>query len=277
MPDSSAPSLDVAVPSEGHPPYTPPADPDVGATKLAVRDLSVWYGATQAVHGVTIDVAERSVLALIGASGSGKSTLLRAMNRIHELTPGTRTEGDVRLDGQSVYGRADPVLVRRRIGMVFQAPNPFPKSIYENVAWGARINGLDGDMDDRVEEALTRAALFGEVRDRLHDSAYGLSGGQQQRLCIARTLAVEPEVILMDEPTSALDPRASALIEETVRQLADTYTVVIVTHNMQQARRVSDRTAFLDAGRLVEVGPTERVFVTPEQDRTREYVTGQFG
>ncbi len=279
MSESSIPvlSVDGAAPSEARPPYAPPADPDAGATKLAVRELSVWYGATQAVHGVTLDVAERSVLALIGASGSGKSTLLRAMNRIHELTPGTRTEGDVRLDGQSVYGQADPVLVRRRIGMVFQAPNPFPKSIYENVAWGARINGLGGDMDDRVEEALQRAALWPEVKDRLHDSAYGLSGGQQQRLCIARTLAVEPDVILMDEPTSALDPRASALIEETVRQLADTYTVVIVTHNMQQARRVSDRTAFLDAGRVVEVGPTERVFVTPEQDRTREYVTGQFG
>ena len=264
-------------PSEGRPLHRPPADPEAPATKLEVRDLSVWYGDNQAVHDVTIDVAERSVLALIGASGSGKSTLLRAMNRIHELTPGTRTEGDVRLDGQSVYGGADPVLVRRRIGMVFQAPNPFPKSIYENVAWGARINGLGGDMDARVEGALVQAALWAEVKDRLAESAYGLSGGQQQRLCIARTLAVEPEVILMDEPTSALDPRASALVEETVRELAATYTVVIVTHNMQQARRVSDRTAFLDAGRLVEVGPTERVFVTPEQDRTREYVTGQFG
>ena len=277
MPEFSISAPADPAPSESRPPHAPPPDPDAGATKLAVRDLSVWYGPTQAVRGVSLDVAERSVLALIGASGSGKSTLLRAMNRIHELTPGTRTEGDVRLDGQSVYGGADPVLVRRRIGMVFQAPNPFPKSIYENVAWGARINGLGGDMDDRVEEALTQAALFAEVKDRLHDSAYGLSGGQQQRLCIARTLAVEPDVILMDEPTSALDPRASALIEETVRQLAGAYTVVIVTHNMQQARRVSDRTAFLDAGALVEVGPTERVFVTPEQDRTREYVTGQFG
>ena len=258
-------------------PHTPPPDPDAGRTKIEVRDLSVWYGETQALHGVSLDVPERSVLALIGASGSGKSTVLRAMNRIHELTPGSRTEGDVRLDGQSVYGDADPVLVRRRIGMVFQAPNPFPKSIYENVAWGARINGLGGDMDDRVEDALTQAALWTEVKDRLGQSAYGLSGGQQQRLCIARTLAVEPDVILMDEPTSALDPRASALVEETVCVLADAYTVVIVTHNMQQARRVSDRTAFLDAGRVVEVGPTERVFVTPEQDRTREYVTGQFG
>ena len=256
---------------------TPPADPDARGTKLEVRDLSVWYGATHALRSVTIDVPERSVLALIGASGSGKSTLLRAINRIHELTPGTRTEGDVRLDGQSVYDGADPVLVRRRIGMVFQAPNPFPKTIYENVAWGARINGLAGDMDERVEHALRQAALWAEVSDRLTQSAYGLSGGQQQRLCIARTLAVEPDVILMDEPTSALDPRASALVEETVRELADTYTVVIVTHNMQQARRVSDRTAFMDAGALVEVGPTERVFMTPEQDRTREYVTGQFG
>lgn len=272
------PPVATVLPPDTDAVHTPPPDPDAPfRTKLEVRDLAVWYGEKQALHGVSIDVPERSVLALIGASGSGKSTLLRAMNRIHELTPGTRTEGSVRLDGQSVYGTADPVLVRRRIGMVFQAPNPFPKSIYENVAWGARINGLGGDMDDRVEEALQQAALWDEVKDRLADSAYGLSGGQQQRLCIARTLAVEPEVILMDEPTSALDPRASALIEETVRQLADTYTVVIVTHNMQQARRVSDRTAFLDAGRLVEVGPTERVFVTPEEDRTREYVTGQFG
>ncbi|WP_095510777.1 phosphate ABC transporter ATP-binding protein PstB [Rubrivirga marina] len=245
--------------------------------KLEVRDLSVWYGSTQALHGVSLDVPERSVLALIGASGSGKSTLLRAMNRIHELTPGTRTEGDVRLDGQSVYGAADPVLVRRHIGMVFQAPNPFPKTIYENVAWGARINGLDGDMDDRVEEALEQAALFSEVKDRLHTSAYGLSGGQQQRLCIARALAVEPALLLMDEPTSALDPRASALIEETVRTLADRYTVVIVTHNMQQARRVSDRTAFMDAGRLVEVGETPQVFEAPREERTRAYVSGQFG
>ena len=257
----------------------PPPDAAGGAgrAKLEVRDLSVWYGATHALQGVTLDVPERSVLALIGASGSGKSTLLRAMNRIHELTSGSRTEGDVRLDGQSVYGGADPVLVRRRIGMVFQAPNPFPKSIYENVAWGARINGLGGDMDERVERSLRRAAIWDEVKDRLRDRATGLSGGQQQRLCIARTLAVEPDVVLMDEPTSALDPRASALVEETVRDLADAYTVVIVTHNMQQARRVSDRTAFLDAGRLVEVGPTERVFVTPQEDRTRAYVTGQFG
>ena len=245
--------------------------------KVEVRDLSVWYGPTQALHGVSIDVPERSVLALIGASGSGKSTLLRAMNRIHELVPGTRTEGSVRLDGRSVYGDADPVLVRRYVGMVFQAPNPFPKSIYENVAWGARINGLEGDMDARVENALRQAAIWDEVKDRLSERATGLSGGQQQRLCIARTLAVEPEVILMDEPTSALDPRASGLVEETVRQLADRYTVVIVTHNMQQARRVSDRTAFLHDGRLVEVGPTDHVFTSPEQDRTRAYVTGQFG
>ncbi|WP_412067978.1 phosphate ABC transporter ATP-binding protein PstB [Rubrivirga sp. IMCC43871] len=244
---------------------------------LEVRDLSVWYGATQALHAVSLDVPERTVLAMIGASGSGKSTLLRAMNRIHELTPGTRTEGDVRVDGQSVYGAADPALVRRHIGMVFQAPNPFPKSIFENVAWGARVNGLDGDLDDRVEEALRQAALFDEVKDRLHTSAYGLSGGQQQRLCIARALAVEPAVLLMDEPTSALDPRASALIEETVRALADRYTVVIVTHNMQQARRVSDRTAFMDAGRVVEVGPTEHVFLSPTEARTEAYVTGQFG
>ena len=247
------------------------------AAQIEVRDLSVWYGDKRALWDVSIDVPARSVLALIGASGSGKSTLLRAMNRIHELTPGTRTTGDVRLDGQSVYGAADPVLVRRHVGMVFQAPNPFPKSIYENVAWGARINGLDGDMDARVERSLRQAALWDEVKDRLPQSAYGLSGGQQQRLCIARTLAVEPEVILMDEPTSALDPRASGLVEETVRRLAAEYTVVIVTHNMQQARRVSDRTAFLDAGRLVEVGATADVFERPAEARTRQYVSGEFG
>ena len=272
----------TATPPPTAPPPAAKADPDgrpaaAERAKVEVRDLAVWYGATHALRGVTLDVPERSVLALIGASGSGKSTLLRAMNRIHELAPGTRTEGDVRLDGESVYGDADPVLVRRRVGMVFQAPNPFPKSIYENVAWGARINGLGGDMDARVEGALRRAAIWGEVKDRLGDRATGLSGGQQQRLCIARTLAVEPDVLLMDEPTSALDPRAAGLVEETVRDLADTYTVVVVTHNMQQARRVSDRTAFLDAGRLVEVGPTARVFEAPQEDRTRDYVTGRFG
>ena len=264
------------------PPLTGPAAPSdttpaPARAKVEVRDLSVWYGDTHALQGVSLDVSGRSVLALIGASGSGKSTLLRAMNRIHELTPGTRTEGDVRLDGQSVFDGADPVLVRRRIGMVFQAPNPFPKTIYENVAWGARINEAEGDLDARVENALRQAALWDEVKGRLKDRATGLSGGQQQRLCIARTLAVEPDVVLMDEPTSALDPRASGLVEETVRELASRYTVVIVTHNMQQARRVSDRTAFLDAGRLVEVGPTEQVFERPQQDRTRAYVTGQFG
>ena len=258
-----------------------PTSSDGPADHLSVDDLHVWYGQTHALRGVSIGVPARSVLALIGASGSGKSTLLRAMNRIHELTPGTRTEGDVRLGGHSVYrdasGAADPVLVRRRIGMVFQAPNPFLKSIYENVAWGAKINGLAGEMDQRVEQALQQAALWPEVKDRLQQPATGLSGGQQQRLCIARALAVEPEVVLMDEPTSALDPRAAGQVEQTVRELAERYTVVIVTHNMQQARRVSRRTAFLHEGALVEVGETEQVFERPREERTRAYVTGEFG
>jgi phosphate transport system ATP-binding protein len=259
------------------PTSTTPPPADAQAAALVIDDVSVFYGESQALHGVSIDVPERSVLALIGASGSGKSTLLRALNRIHELTPGIRTTGDVRLGGQSIFGTADPVLVRRRIGMVFQAPNPFPKSIYENVAWGARINRMPGDMDARVQRALEQAALWNEVKDRLKQSAYSLSGGQQQRLCIARTLAVEPDVLLMDEPTSALDPRAAGQVEETVRALAGTYTVVIVTHNMQQARRVSDQTAFLHEGRLVELGPTGQVFDQPREERTRAYVSGQFG
>ena len=254
---------------------TAPAAPT--ADHLTIDDLHVWYGDTHALQGITLGVPARSVLALIGASGSGKSTLLRAMNRIHELTPGVRTEGDVRLGGHSIYAGADPVLVRRRIGMVFQAPNPFPKSIYDNVAWGAKINGLTGDMDARVERALQQAALWPEVKDRLRQPATGLSGGQQQRLCIARTLAVEPEVILMDEPTSAHDPRAAGQVEETVRELAEQYTVVIVTHNMQQARRVSARTAFMHEGALVEVGETEQVFEHPQEERTHAYVTGAFG
>ncbi len=262
------------MPADAPPPTAAPGQPPA---KVEVRDLHVHYGDVHALRGVTLDVPDRAVMALIGASGSGKSTLLRAMNRIHELAPGTRTEGDVRLDGVSVYDGADPALVRRHVGMVFQAPNPFPKSVYENVAWGARINGLTDGLDGRVERALRQAALWDEVKDRLKASAYGLSGGQQQRLCIARTLAVEPAVILMDEPTSALDPKAAAQVEETVRELRAEYTVVVVTHNMQQAQRVSSRTAFLHEGRLVETGPTAALFERPQEERTAAYVGGHFG
>ena len=246
------------------------------APRLDVADLDVWYGETRAVQSATLGFADRSATALIGPSGSGKSTLLRAINRMHELTPGTRTTGAIRLDGVDLLA-ADPVLVRRRVGMVFQAPNPFPKSIRENVAWGARINGYTGDVDALVERSLRQAALWNEVKDRLDTRATGLSGGQQQRLCIARTLAIEPDVILMDEPTSALDPKSTAMIEETVTELASRYTVVIVTHNLGQAQRVADRTAFLLSGTLIEVGETAELFANPRETATRDYVQGRFG
>ena len=246
--------------------------PDTGNPARAPR-LSV---ETRAVADATLGFMDRSATALIGPSGSGKSTLLRAINRIHEVTPGTRTTGRITLDSVDLLA-ADPVLVRRRVGMVFQAPNPFPKSIRANVAWGAKINGYTGDMDALVERALRQAALWDEVKDRLDTRATGLSGGQQQRLCIARALAVEPDVILMDEPTSALDPRSTAQVEETVVELAKQYTVVIVTHNLGQAQRVSSQTAFLLSGVLIEVGPTGELFESPREDATRDYVQGRFG
>ncbi len=245
--------------------------------KMRVEDVRFWYGTAQVLKGISLDIPRNEVTAFIGPSGCGKSTLLRCLNRMNELIPDTRIEGRITMDGQDLYRNADPVVVRRRIGMVFQKPNPFPKSIYQNVAWGAKINGYKGDMDQRVEEALRQAALWDEVKDRLHSSAYGLSGGQQQRLCIARTLAVKPEVVLMDEPASALDPIATAKLEETIADLKDDYTIVIVTHNMQQASRVSDETAFFYMGELVEMNRTDELFTRPHHQRTEDYITGRFG
>jgi phosphate transport system ATP-binding protein len=249
-----------------------------GDIELEARDLSVLYGETRAVKHISITIPDRKVVAFIGPSGCGKSTLLRCFNRMNDLVPGARVEGEALFQGENLYGPGvDAVDVRRRIGMVFQKPNPFPKSIYDNVAFGPRINGFRGNMDELVERALRHAALWDEVKDRLDGSALALSGGQQQRLCIARSLAVEPEVLLMDEPASALDPIATQKIEELIYQLKQDYTVVIVTHNMQQAARVSDYTAFLYMGELIEYGPTEEMFTNPREDRTEAYITGRFG
>jgi phosphate transport system ATP-binding protein len=250
------------------------------ADKMEVRDLVVRYGEKVAVRGVSLRLPPRRVLALIGPSGCGKSTFLRSLNRMNDLIPGTSVTGTIRLDGEDVLGGAiDPVDLRRRVGMVFQRSNPFPKSIFENVAYGLRVGGTTdrAEIAERVEGSLQGAALWDEVKDRLHESALGLSGGQQQRLCIARALAVEPEVLLMDEPASALDPIATARIEDLIHELRERYTIVIVTHNMQQAARVSDDTAFFYMGELVEVGPTEKIFTNPSEQRTEDYVTGKFG
>ena len=254
--------------------------PATPANKITVKELSVFYGPKKALGPVSMDIPEKHVTALIGPSGCGKSTFLRSLNRMNELIPMCRVEGDVRLDGQAIYGPGtDAVMVRRRIGMVFQKSNPFPKSIFENVAYGLRIGGLknEREISERVERALRQAALWEEVKARLAESALGMSGGQQQRLCIARALAVEPEVLLMDEPASALDPIATAHIEELIHELADNYTVVIVTHNMQQAARVSDYTAFFYMGELVEVDKTDTLFTRPSQQKTEDYITGRFG
>jgi len=246
--------------------------------KIQINDLNFWYGngTTHALKGISMAIPPNQVTALIGPSGCGKSTLLRCMNRMNDLIQGTTLEGDVLVEGQDIY-QADPVMVRRRIGMVFQKPNPFPKSIYQNVIWGALVNGYKGDHDELVERCLRQAALWDEVKDRLDSSAYDLSGGQQQRLCIARALAVEPDVLLMDEPASALDPVATAKLEKTIVDLRSTYTVVIVTHNMQQASRVSDVTAFLYMGKLIEMSETKKLFTRPEKQRTEDYITGRFG
>jgi len=251
---------------------------------MKIRDLSAFYGSFEALTEVSIDIRANKVTALIGPSGCGKSTFIRCLNRMHEVIPGARAEGRVILGDLDIYAKtSDPVNIRRRIGMVFQKPNPFSKSIYENVAWGARINGYRGDMDELVERSLKHAALWEEVKDRLKESGHGLSGGQQQRLCIARTLAVEPEVILMDEPASSLDPVSTQKIEDTMEQLKQEYTVVIVTHNMQQAARISDYTGFFyienmgDPGRLWEFDETEKMFSNPDRKETEDYVTGRFG
>ncbi len=249
-------------------------------TKIRVEDLQFWYGTTQALKGISMDIPANRVTAFIGPSGCGKSTFLRCLNRMNELIPDTHLEGRVLVDGRDLYREADPVMVRRRIGMVFQKPNPFPKSIYQNVIWGPLVNGFKGskaDRDDLVERSLRQAALWDEVKDRLGQGAYSLSGGQQQRLCIARALAIEPDVLLMDEPASALDPIATAKVEETILDLKEHYTIVIVTHNMQQASRVSDETAFFYIGELIEMDDTETIFTRPREARTEQYITGRFG
>jgi phosphate transport system ATP-binding protein len=248
--------------------------------KMRARDLAVRYGEKVAIKGVTIEVGAKQVLALIGPSGCGKSTFLRSLNRMNDTVPGVSVTGHIELDGEPIYGpEVDPVLVRRRVGMVFQRSNPFPKSIFENVAYGLRIAGVRerNVIAERVERALRHAALWDEVKDRLEESGLGLSGGQQQRLCIARALAVEPEVLLMDEPASALDPIATAKIEDLVSELRDDLTIVIVTHNMQQAARVSQRTGFFYMGRLVEVADTTTIFTRPTERETEDYITGRFG
>jgi len=272
--------LPSATPRVGMP---APVDEAIADAVIEVRDLSLWYGRKQALADVSLRIPRHQVTALIGPSGCGKSTLLRCLDRMNDLIPGVRIEGQIEVDGVNIYGPGvDPVEVRRAVGMVFQKPNPFPKSIYENVAYGARINGYRGDMDELVEQALRQAALWDEVKDDLKKSGLALSGGQQQRLCIARAIAVNPDVVLMDEPCSALDPIATTRIEDLMRELAERYTIVIVTHNMQQAARVSDRCAYMLAGddlvgRLVEYGRTEQIFRNPRDPRTDAYITGRFG
>ena len=247
---------------------------------MTVNDLCLWYGQSQALKDVNINIPEKSVTALIGPSGCGKSTFLKTLNRMNDLIPGVRVTGEVCYQGQDIFASSvDVNQLRKEIGMVFQKPNPFPMSIYDNIAYGPRTHGVRSKvkLDDIVEQALRRAAIWDEVKDRLKKSALGLSGGQQQRLCIARALAVKPEVLLMDEPTSALDPISTSRIEELAIELKDRYTIVIVTHNMQQAARISDRTAFFLLGELVECGDTEQIFAQPRDKRTEDYITGRFG
>ncbi len=252
-----------------------------GKAKMAARGVDMYYGEKKALKSIDLDIREREVTALIGPSGCGKSTFLRCLNRMNDVIEGAKVQGDIRLDGQNIYDQAiDVVQLRARVGMVFQKPNPFPKSIYENVAYGPKIHGLARtreELDRIVETSLTKAGLWEEVKARLQETGTGLSGGQQQRLCIARAIAVSPEVILMDEPCSALDPIATAKIEELIDELRSNYTIVIVTHSMQQAARVSQRTAFFHLGELVEVGDTAQIFTNPKDDRTQGYITGRFG
>jgi len=248
--------------------------------KVAVERLSFWYGPSQALYDITLRIPARQVTALIGPSGCGKSTFLRTLNRMNDIIESTRHEGSVRIDGEDIYGeRNDVVSLRKRVGMVFQKSNPFPKSIFDNVAYGPRIHGVRdrGPLAEIVERSLVRAALWDEVKDRLDMNAMGLSGGQQQRLCIARALAVDPDILLMDEPASALDPRSTARIEDLIAELRADYTIIIVTHNMQQAARVSDFTAFFYEGRLIEFGGTHQIFTTPHERQTEDYITGRFG
>ena len=271
-------TLATALQARTEPPAVSPAD---RPCKIVVKDLNFHYGSKRALESISIDIPANLVTAFIGPSGCGKSTFLRTLNRMNDIIPGTRVDGSVRLDGKDIYTSGmDVVGLRRRVGMVFQKSNPFPKSIFENIAYGVRLNGLANsraELHARVEESLKHAAIWEEVKDRLHESALALSGGQQQRLCIARALAVKPDVLLMDEPASALDPIATQRIEELIYQLKTDYTIVIVTHNMQQAARVSDVTAFFWLGKLIEVGSTDKIFTNPGQKLTEDYVTGRFG
>jgi len=277
-PTHAAPVPGAAPPREDK--LDPALDPGIVNPILHIDGLSFWYGEKKALNDISMKIPEKQITAFIGPSGCGKSTLLRCINRLNDLVDGVRTDGDILFEGGSIYDpRLDINALRKRIGMVFQKSNPFPKSIYENVAYGPRIQGTNRkrDLDEIVERSLRGAALWDEVKDRLDDSALGLSGGQQQRLCIARAIAVEPEVILLDEPCSALDPIATARVEELMEDLKTQYTQVIVTHNMQQASRVSDYTAFLYLGELIEYGPTERIFINPMKKQTEDYITGRFG
>jgi phosphate transport system ATP-binding protein len=260
-------------------PNTKPDLSIVRPPKIEAVGMGAWYGKNHVLRGVNLTVDAHTVLAIIGPSGCGKSTFVRCINRMHELSPGARQEGAMKIDGKDLHGKSvDPVDLRRRVGMVFQRPNPFPTmSIYENVAAGLVLNGIGGNHNEIVEKSLKQAALWDEVKDRMHTSALGLSGGQQQRLCIARSLAVSPDVLLMDEPASALDPIATAKIEELIHELKQVLTVVIVTHNMQQAGRVSDHTAFFYMGEMIEHGTTEQIFTNPKNPKTEDYVTGKFG
>jgi phosphate transport system ATP-binding protein len=281
--------MSVPSPIQGTPPRAAATKAPASEAAIVTEDLSVWYGAALALQGVSLSIPRNKITALIGPSGCGKSTLLRCFNRMNDLIPGTRTAGRILFDGENINApEIDPAALRRRVGMVFQRPNPFPKTIYENVAWGARINGYRGDLDELVETSLRRAALWDEVKSKLNRSGLALSGGQQQRLCIARTLAVQPEVILMDEPCSALDPISTRSVEDLMDELKREYTIIIVTHNMQQARRASDMTVcmLLDesasqenhrTGVVAEFSSTEKLFTTPSDPRTEAYITGRIG
>ena len=278
---TTAPKITTRVRAPERAPDSPDSPRSDDAAKIAVRNLNFFYGKTQALHTVSLEIPERIVMAFIGPSGCGKSTFLRTLNRMNDVIPGTRVDGEVLMDDQDIYAPGtDVVELRRKVGMVFQKSNPFPKSIFDNVAYGLRINRLTSsksELEQRVEQALKDAALWSEVKDRLKSSALSLSGGQQQRLCIARALAIRPEVVLMDEPASALDPVATHKIEELIVELKKQYTIVIVTHNMQQAARVSDTTAFFLLGKLIEVNATERMFTNPDEKLTEDYITGRFG
>jgi len=278
---SAAPEVDAGpAAAANHPAPAAPTSAPLPRTVLTVDALSLWYGGSRALNRISLTILEKRVTAFIGPSGCGKSTLLRCFNRLNDLIDAVRIEGDIRFEGESIYDPAlDVNLLRRRVGMVFQKSNPFPKSIFENIAYGCRIHGIHrkDELETIVERSLRGAALWNEIKDRLPESALGLSGGQQQRLCIARAIAVEPEVLLLDEPCSALDPVATAKVEDLIHELKSRYTIVIVTHNMQQAARVSDSTAFMYLGELIEWGTTEQIFTAPAKRETEDYITGRFG